>query len=65
LVKAESRTLVRPETKPTAQVQFSLALLPPLNTEYNPPLLAPADGWKIYRIPPPTDLVIAFQHFII
>lgn len=65
LVKAEGRTLVRPETKPTAQVQFSLALLPPLNTDYNPPLLPLADGWKVYRLPPPTDLVIALQHFII
>jgi hypothetical protein len=23
------------------------------------------DGWRIYSTPPPTDLVIAFQHFII
>ena len=65
LVKAESRTLVRPETKPTQQVEFSLAFLPPLNSGYNPPPLALPDSWKTYPLPPPTDLVVAFQHFTI
>jgi len=65
LVKAESRTLVRPETKPAEQVDLLSAPLAPLNSGYNPSPLALPDGWKIYSLPPPTDLVIAFQHFII
>lgn len=65
LVKAESRTLVRPDTKSSQQVEFGLALLPPLNTDYNPPPAALPDSWKTYALPPPTDLVIAFQHFTI
>jgi hypothetical protein len=66
LVKAESRTLVRPETKPIGQVEFGLAPLPSLNVGYcNPSPLALWDGWRIYRLPPPTDLVVAFHHFII
>jgi hypothetical protein len=65
LAKAESRTLVRPETEPVKQVEFGLAPLAPLCVGYNPSPLALRNGWSISRLPPPTDLVIAFQHFVI
>jgi hypothetical protein len=65
LVKAEGRTLVRPETKPVEQVKFGLAAPAPPGIGYVPSPLAWRDGWTVSSLPPPTDLVIAFQHFII
>ena len=41
-------------------------VLPPLNSGcFLPSPHAVRDVWQVYRLPPPTDLVIAFQHFII
>src|SRR5262249_42888674 len=66
LAKSEDQTLVRPETKPLEQCEPGSAPLPPLNVGcFIPPQLAARDGWQIYRLPPPTDLVIVLQHFII
>jgi len=65
LIKAERPTLVHQGTEPVKQVEFGLVPLAPLTIGYNPSPLALRDGWSISRLPPPTDLVIAFQHFVI
>jgi hypothetical protein len=44
---------------------LGLAPLVLLDTGLEPSRATLRDAWSFHRIPPPTDLVIAFQHFVI
>lgn len=66
LVQTESQTLVRPVTKPIKQLELSLALQPLLNIgSYVPSPLLVTNGWQVYRLPPPTDLLTLLQRLLI
>lgn len=66
LVQAEGQTLVRPLTKPIEHLELGLAFLPPLNIgSYVPSSLRVRNGWQVYGLPPPTDLLTLLQRFLI
>lgn len=66
LAQTESQTLVRPVTKPIKYLELSLALLPPLNIgSYVPSPLLVTNGWQVYGLPPPTDLLTLLQRLLI